>query len=420
MINELGIRDRKDISVDQTITFLLIFLFATLPFSAIDFSPLYIYFHRALIIFVSMLCVYAMLEKRSYHIKIDLTFYMVLIIFLHSSFFILISGSFFNLKEIIILLSFIFIVLWAKDVHVDFLAKAIISITLFYCLNQIFQYFYGSDLFGFVPRDGRIWGAFYYGSPTFGAFLSFVFFLPFFYLKNLSTKIFVCIIFTVAIVLANDRAPVLQTILAFFVFFPLKRWLKLLVIILALTPLFLVASMEPSASNRLLALYLVLKLFLLNDVSELNRLLAAYGLRDYLDIWVSVYGSWFRWDNLFGVFFGSGWGITSEVMGRLSGSGRPHQFYLELMINWGLFGFTIFLGLLFTFYRRHQKTFVIFAPAVLPFAFFSLNSANYLLMIALSYVLCAGASNRRHAADLVMKSPDGGFQRNVYTQEGRL
>lgn len=53
-----------------------------------------------------------------------------------------------------------FIVIWARDVRVNVLAKAVIIITLLYCIDAIYQYVNGIDLFGFPVRNNRNWGAF--------------------------------------------------------------------------------------------------------------------------------------------------------------------------------------------------------------------------------------------------------------------
>jgi len=409
----------KNTFLDQMVIFLLISLFVLLPFAVIDFSQFIVFFHRSLLIIVGILCVAIVLIKKGYKIKFNSTIAIFLIFFLHSAFLTLSRGSVFSLKEITVLFSLIFIAWWSKDVCINRLAKFIIGIATFYCLNVIYQNFNGSDFFGFVPRDGRVWGAFYYGAPAFGTFISLVFFLPFFFIRSLPVKLFIIAVFGSAMLLANDRAAILQTILAFLLFFPLTRSWRLLMIILAMAPMAWVTMMEPSASNRLMSIYMGLKLFLVNDAIALESVLLEYGMQGYLDIWGAVYNLWFDLENLFGVLFGSGFGIAPEVLGRFHNTNRPHQIHLELMINVGLIGFMFFLGWLSKFYTRHRKCFVIFAPAVLPFAFFSLSSANHLFLIMLSYIFCKSASNQWRTGDLIKNIHVEGCQRKVCSNEVR-
>lgn len=102
---------------------------------------------------------------------------------------------------------------------------------------------------------------FYFGAPTFGVFLSFVFFLPFFYLKNGWLKLLVIAISVGGLIVANDRAPIVQIGLALLLFMPCRPGYRFLLIGIALAPILLVPAMEPSASNRLIALYWGLNLF---------------------------------------------------------------------------------------------------------------------------------------------------------------
>lgn len=244
-----------------------------------------------------------------------------------------------------------------------------------------------------------------------------IFFLPFFFIRSWPVKLFVIAVFLYAMLLANDRAAALQTALAFILFFPLRKRWRLLLFIFAMVPISWVTIIEPSASNRLFSVYLLLKSVVLNDASGLEWTLSVYGMQSYWDIWVALYNVWFDAENLFGLLFGTGWGVAPEVLGRFHNTNRPHQIHLELMINIGLIGFMLFLIWLIIFYTRYRRYFVIFAPAVLPFAFYSLSSANHLFLIILSYIFCKSASNQWYARDTIKNLPCHGGHRDVRPNE---
>jgi hypothetical protein len=410
-----------DYGIDRIIIWLLAYLFATLPFAVTDFSLFLTAFNRSLLIVVGGLCAYFALSKRSYNVRLNGTFLILGIIFIHSFISMLRAGTLDYAKEVGTLFGLVFIALWARDVRVDVLAKAVIGVALFYCVDVIYQYFNGVNLFGFTPRNNRIWGAFYFGAPTFGIFLSFVFFLPFFYLKRRWLKSVVVVIFAVTMFIANDRAPIVQTVLAILLFMSLRPWHKLLAFGFALTPILLVTVSDPSASNRVIAIYEGVNFFLFSkDSAELEGFLNSYGMTAYLDIWGGVTGGWFRWDNLVNVLFGTGWGSAPDAAASVSEFGRPHNIHLELLIIWGVVGYAAVLGWLIRLYRRHRETFVIFATAVLPFGFFSLTSSNYLFMITISYILFVGASHGRHGIKVKTEENEGVRRMVVSPDVGRV
>ncbi|MDB0048180.1 hypothetical protein N9F12_01940 [Burkholderiaceae bacterium] len=410
-----------DFTIDSLIVWLLVYLFVVLPFSVIDFSLFLTVFNRFLIIFVGGLCAYSALSKCAFNIRINGTFFILGIIFAHSFVTMLLSGKLDYAKEIVTLFGLVFIAKWARGIRVDVLANAVIIIALFYCADVLLQHINGVDLFGFEPRNGRIWGAFYFGAPTFGSFLSFVFFLPFFYLKGRWLKSTVVVIFAITMFIANDRAPIVQTILAVLLFMPLSRWHKLLAFGLIMTPLMFVTITEPSATNRVIAIYEGINIFLFGkDPAAVESYLISYGMTAYLDIWGGVIGGWFNWDNLVNVLFGTGWGSAPDSAARISDFGRPHNIHLELLIVWGVVGYAAFLSWLIMLYRRHRDTFVIFSTAVLPFGFFSLTSSNYLFMMTISYILFVQASHERQGLG-VKKGENGGLRRMVmFPDAGRL
>jgi len=382
--------------LDKVIVWLLVYLFATLPFAAIDFSLPFTVFNRSLLIIVGILSAFSALAKRSFNVRLNGTFLILGIIAIHSLISMLRAGTPDYTKEVGTFFSLVFVAIWARGVRVDVLAKAVIAVAFFYCADAIYQYFNGVDLFGFSTRNNRSWGSFYFGAPTFGIFLSFVFFLPFFYLKNWWLKLVVIAIFVSGLIVANDRAPVVQIMLATLFFAPFRPGYRLLVIGFALTPILLVPAMDPSASNRISSLYWGLNLFLFNrESAEFQGYLLSYGLTNYLHIWEGIIDGWFRWDNLFNVLFGTGWGSSLDAARSVSAGGRPHGIHLDILIVWGIVGYMAVFGWLIRLYWRHRETFVILASVVLPFSFFSLTSSNYLFMMTIIYILFVAASRER-------------------------
>lgn len=386
-----SLHDRVHVIADRTIIFLLVLLFAMLPFAAMDFSPFLILLHRIFLLGIGFYCALTVLQKSTNQNQFILQFLILFVVFLHSSVSFSVYGFDKTFKEIIILFLLYFIIIGVNKGYVVNLAKGVIAVTVFYCLDTIYQFIQGVDLFGFELRNGRAWGAFHYGSPSIAELLSLVFFLPYFFLKSLFMRTLVYIIFIFAMILANDRGPILQIVLSAIVFFPIAKWKRLLGVMILLLPVIFVPSFDPSAENRLPALFLGFKLFLLGDFEEFAAFTAMYGIDAYVDIWRNIYNFWFQWDNLIGVLFGSGWGIVPEVIGR------PHNIHLELLISWGVFGYFLFITWLFIVYRRNHKTFVILAPCLLPVGLWSLTSANYLFVASIVFILFERASHQLHS-----------------------
>lgn len=397
--------------LDKLVILLLIYLFATLPFAVIDLSLPFTMINRFLLIMVGILCAFAALSKRSFKVRLNATFVIFGIVFIHSLISMLRVESFDYAKEVITFFALAFIVIWARDVRVNVLAKAVIIITLLYCIDAIYQYVNGIDLFGFPVRNNRNWGAFYFGAPTFGVFLSFVFFLPFFYLKNGWLKLLVIAISVGGLIVANDRAPIVQIGLALLLFMPCRPGYRFLLIGIALAPILLVPAMEPSASNRLIALYWGLNLFLFEPESAMaESFLHSYGLVDYLNIWKGVIDNWFRWDNSLNILFGTGWGSSIDAVRSVSeGGSRPHSIHLDILIVWGIVGYILVLGWLIRLYWHHRETFVIYASVVLPFNFFSLTSSNHLFLMTIIYILFVAAS-RGHQGVRMKTGADQGVR----------
>ena len=397
-------------ALDKLVIVLLVYLFATLPFAVIDFSQPITIFNRFVLIMVGILCAFIALSKRSFRVRLNGAFIILGIIFIHSLISMLGAEPFDYAKEVVTFFSLVFIAMWARDVRVDVLAKAVIAVALFYCIDAIYQYVNGIDLFGFPTRNNRSWGAFYFGAPTFGIFLSFVFFLPFFYLKNRWLKLVVIAIFVGGLIVANDRAPIVQIVLAVILFAPFRPWYRFLVIGFALTPILLVPAMDPLVSNRVISLYWGLHLlFFEPESTEARTFLSQYGLIGYLLIWEGIIDGWLRWANLLNVLFGTGWGSSLDAVRSVSEgeSGRPHSIHLDILMVWGIVGYILVLGWLIRLYWHHRETFVIFASVVLPFSFFSLTSSNYLFLMTIIYILFVAAS-RGHQGVRIKTGADQG------------
>lgn len=407
--------------IDRIIVWLLVYLFATLPFAAIDFSPFLMVLNRFLLIIVGGLSAYSALSKRSFRIRLNGAFFILGIILIHSFISILITGKLEYGKETGILFSLVFIAMWARDIRVDVLAKAVIFVTLFYCADAMYQYINGVDLCGFTPQNNRFWGCFSFGAPTFGIFLSLVFFLPFFYLKRSWLRLVVVVMFALSMFIAGDRAPIVQTLLAMFIFMPSRHWQKLLVFGLVLIPMPFLIEMDPSTSNRVIAMLEGMKLFLFSEDSvALEEFVHSYGISAYLNIWSEVIGGWFTWDNLANVPFGAGWGSAPDAIASISRFGRPHNTHIEVLVIWGVVGYAAVLGWIIWLYRRNRETFVIFAPSILPFGFFSLVSSNHLFTMLISYILMVGASHGRQGLKVKTQEDEGARRVAMFTDSKRV
>ncbi len=388
--------------INVVIIGLLLYLFATLPFAVVDNSLALSVFNRSLLLAVGALC---LLSKRYFDLSRPGAPVVVTLILAHTAFSMLQAGSTDYFREVAVLFALASIVVWARTAPLRPLVMGIIVIALFYCVDVMVQYYRGVDFFGFVPRNNRIWGAFYYGAPTFGTFLSFVVFAPLYFIRRVALRLAVLSVFLVSMVIANDRAPVLQTAVALMIFAPVRRRSKLLLAAMILAPAMIVSAMDPLTSNRVVALYRgVYLLVMARGSDEFAQFLSAYGFQGYFELWAAIATGWFRWDNLFNVLFGTGWGSVLDALRGVSEYSRPHSSHMDVMVCWGLVGYALILWFLFRTWRRHRMTFLLLAPAALPFSSFSLTSANYLFMMCIAAVLFVGASRtsrqpqRRRAA----------------------
>lgn len=87
--------------LDKLVILLLIYLFATLPFAVIDLSLPFTMINRFLLIMVGILCAFAALSKRSFKVRLNATFVIFGIVFIHSLISMLRVESFDYAKEVI-------------------------------------------------------------------------------------------------------------------------------------------------------------------------------------------------------------------------------------------------------------------------------------------------------------------------------
>ena len=378
--------------IDRIILVLLGYMLASLPFAVVDFLLPLVFFNRLVLVLVGVLCAFSALGKRGFNLTLNGTFIVLAIILVHSFFSIMLDNTFDYVKELITLMSLVAVVLWSKDVRVEGLARFAIGIAVFYSLDAIFQNYTGTDWFGFTPWGNRSWGAFNFGAPTLGVFLAMVIFLPFFFIKNTLIKWLFFLLIALGMVVANDRAPMVQVVLAALLFSKLRLKYKLLTIGCVLAPIFFVPALPPATSNRIIALYWGLHLFLFGqETSELKGFYYSSGIEAYGQIWGSILTGWFQWDNIFNVIFGTGWGSSFHLAERFSGLGRPHSIHLELLVSWGILGYAAVIAKIFHLFLRYRACFIILASAVLPFTFFSLVSFNPFFLMVLNYMFFVSA-----------------------------
>lgn len=380
--------------VDRIILVLLGYMLVSLPFAVIDFSFPLVLFNRLVLLLVGFLCVFSALGKRGFNIALNGTFMALAIILMHSVVSMMRDNTFDYAKELVTLMSLVAVVLWARDVRVDRLARFAIGIAVFYSLDAIYQHYTGIDWFGFAPWGNRSWGAFNFGAPTLGVFLAMIIFLPFFFVKSRWLRWSAFLLIAFGMLVANDRAPMVQVIMAALLFSKLRLKYKLLTIGCVLAPIFFVPALPPATSNRIIALYWGLHLFLFGqETMEFKDFYYSSGIEAYGQIWGSLVTAWFRGDNIFNVIFGTGWGSSARLAERLSGLGRPHSIHLEIMVSWGLLGYAVIIAKLFNIALRYRAFFIILASSVLPFTFFSLISFNPFFLMALNYAFFVSAAS---------------------------
>ena len=344
---------------------LIKFLFYSFPFFMLMVSGY-------ITAYVTILTISALIFFYSNNIKIkfDLIDYLVLSFFLLSLISTLINikilGYFIFLKSILDLrfVLFFFIIKYlVKFKYVD--AKILFLTTLictsFLSIDIIYQHLTGHDFFGNKPFDGRFNGIFEHEAIA-GSYIQkfFLISMSWIILSNINNKfIFITFfinILGVGILLSLDRMPFLIYLFTLFLLVVLLKKYRLvffgslLIILLIFISLFKnyeqIKNRYASLNNEIRFSKIFIFLKKNNDeTTKININNKKIFSGDYTKIYKSAYLLWLEKPVIgYGVkSFGINCGKLLIENKSLTCSTHPHNIYLEIIVNQGLFGFLIFL-----------------------------------------------------------------------------
>lgn len=388
---------------DRGLTILLAYLFITLPFAVSDWFPLLRVANRSLLLAAGIIAAWSLFVKNGYRVRSSWSSLLALLLFLHMGLAIFRSDStemmWETVKENLNLFAVVALASWSHTVGPRFLPRVIIWTTAVYSVDVLIQRVVGVDLFGLQPFGDRYWGVFSYGAPTFGVFISTVFFVPWFFLKSRLKRFLLGALYLAALLIASDRAPLVQLFLALVIFVPVPLILKLLFGggLIAGGYYVVLANPEwlPEKVRLLLEAVRLLIIMGPRDFLTDSETLRQLSLDAYLEKWVDVLSAWFTYDNGVNVLLGTGWGALPYVLRDTAGWSRPHSTYLELVISLGLIGSVILAAVVLGLWWRYPRRFLLLAPVVLPFVFFSVFSANWLFLSLMAYMMFVWAPRGR-------------------------
>ena len=293
-----------------------------------------------------------------------------------------------------------------------FLSCAFCSI--FVCLDVYFQYFFGKDIFRITPISLRnlsgpfgqelIAGGYIQRFSLFALFLPFIFKQKKAFNKFLILSLFV-FIFTTGIILSGNRMPLILYIFSLFLIGLFKKnWKKqfisLSVIFIIILTLFYYnnKSFRYNSGNFYRSTKHLINVFSDKNISIKQDIIV--NRSSYVNEFYSFYDIWKK-----NIYFGGG--IRSYRANCPRCNSHPHNYYLEILDDLGLFGFFIIIILIsfilhkafikkYIFKLQHgfdQKILALFYVLFIEFfpirssgSFFSTNNASF-IFIALALLV---------------------------------
>ncbi|MFY4858283.1 hypothetical protein ACOTVL_07500 [Aliarcobacter butzleri] len=107
----------------------------------------------------------------------------------------------------------------------------------------------------------------------------------------------------------------------------------------------------------------------------------------YLNIWITNFNIWFRIENILYIIFGSGFGNLQAYFIYHGGYDRTHNMLLEIIMTFGLFGSFIIFNIFRKLITFSKPESLIVITHFSPFLFFSLYSANQIILFLISFFI---------------------------------
>ena len=323
------------------------------------------------ILFILIASIYLLIDKIKIQFNfINISLFLFFLTTIFTSFLnIEIVGQDNFIKSIFLLRFFLLFILietlfFNKKINLKYFFYACFFTTLFLSIDLCLQFFYGKNILGFEPWEGRVTGVFR-SEAIAGAYIQkmFIFLLIFFFLitKNLNNKYLPIILFLLIIIIfssfiSNNRISFLILILTllFVIIFYKTLRKKLLICFLILLPIFIYFFKNNSQINshyvnfidRIILVSKLEKNFdLLNKKQteyaiDSNKNIAAISLPEHFKIYTASIES-FKENKLLGN------GLKSfrfkcqkfQDQKKFLCSTHPHNFHLEILHDAGLIGF---------------------------------------------------------------------------------
>jgi len=334
----------------------LINIFVTL----LSFFSLYYLFHKKSVLYL--------LLKDKVSLLLLLFF---LYIFLKDILFYQINAEILSFIRLIIIFFSITIFKSLKNNDLNINIHIFSTLLLILCLDSIIQYIFGYNILGFSKFDGYRLTSFFKDEPIIGSFILKLFFpfLIYFFFEKKNNFIFYLIIILsfISILLSGERMPFLQLIFGMFIIlFFLKNKLRAIFMILSIffiifVLLFKYSNIEKRYSSTIQGL--------INLDNNLRNVTLSQSLNNsslgsvnqyYLNFSSGI--ELWKQNKLFGNgyrFYKSNCSTTLTEPLSKGCSTHPHNIYIEILSDYGIFGILLFsfflFFLIFDFIKNHNN-----------------------------------------------------------------
>ena len=229
--------------------------------------------------------------------------------------------------------------------HSDYFLKAILCIAIFACIDALYQFIFGADLFGIPLYAGaRATGPFTWPSPVIGSFVAILFFLPAIILPSTLLRMTIQILFLITILISGNRSNILQIIAIIFLFSGKNVRILLFVVIGSM-------FLYYEELLRLFDLTALIRVIELLSYDKVIALESEPGRR--LHMWQHLYENL----DVITFLFGAGVAVSEVYISEIYTYGykHPHHFYLELFYNLGVVGLSILLVIVVANYLKFNR-----------------------------------------------------------------
>ena len=261
-------------------------------------------------------------------------------------------------------------------VNIKYLLATTLFSTTFLCFDIFSQHYFGYDIFGYKPFDGRYNGSFadeaIAGSYIQKFSLLSILMIFYFPINKIVKNILLCLLINLlglGIFLSLDRMPVivyLFSLILAVIFLKNYRYLFLINIIFLLITFFYIFNSYSVVKNRYISLKFEYERIKNSQIikSDNNKEAQPEGITKYLGYYDLYKSSYYVWKENNWII-GSGIKSFSINCRKINSSDldlycstHPHNIYLEILTNTGILGLIIFVTILITLSKEHINNFI--------------------------------------------------------------